>query len=412
MNHRTKWLIGSVLILTVLNCENSLASSENEENLRAVSSGMNQFSADFYKTSSESTKDNLICSPLSAGIVLSMAAYGARGNTEKQMQTSLRMPENDAVGKSGFQSLIDTLNSVKKVQLKLAQKIFTTTGFEMKPDFKDITENNFRSTAQSLDFSKAVESSQTINKWCEEQTNSRIKEIVQPDDLNGAAMVLLNAVYFKGNWLSKFKGEQTLRKPFHVDEKSTKDVDMMHQRHSFNYGELPELDAIFVELPYEKEDENDAISMFIILPNDVNGLSKSEKSLSTVNFKSIHDNQRMTDMHLYMPKFKIESTLQLQPILEKMGMTDMFSDIADFTGITDSSPLKVSKVIQKAFIEVNEEGSEAAAVTAIVAVHMSAWIEYPKPIAVEINRPFMYVIHLSDTNTVLFQGHVNLPPMN
>ncbi|XP_044591014.1 leukocyte elastase inhibitor-like isoform X3 [Cotesia glomerata] len=409
MNHRTKWLIGSVLILTVLNCENSLASSENEENLRAVSSGMNQFSADFYKTSSESTKDNLICSPLSAGIVLSMAAYGARGNTEKQMQTSLRMPENDAVGKSGFQSLIDTLNSVKKVQLKLAQKIFTTTGFEMKPDFKDITENNFRSTAQSLDFSKAVESSQTINKWCEEQTNSRIKEIVQPDDLNGAAMVLLNAVYFKGNWLSKFKGEQTLRKPFHVDEKSTKDVDMMHQRHSFNYGELPELDAIFVELPYEKEDENDAISMFIILPNDVNGLSKSEKSLSTVNFKSIHDNQRMTDMHLYMPKFKIESTLQLQPILEKMGMTDMFSDIADFTGITDSSPLKVSKVIQKAFIEVNEEGSEAAAVTAGVISFRSSKIPHPTPITVMIDRPFIYTIVHSAANAVLFQGHISDP---
>nr|UEP64296.1 teratocyte serpin I [Cotesia flavipes] len=409
MIHQTKWLMGSVLILTVLNCENSLASPENEENLRAVSGGMNQFSADFYKTSSESTKDNLICSPLSAGIVLSMAAYGARGNTEKQMRTSLRMPENDAVGKSGFQSLIDTLNSVKKVQLKLAQKIFTTTGFEMKPDFKAITENNFRSTAQSLDFAKAVESSQTINKWCKEQTNSSIKEIIQPDDLNGAAMVLLNAVYFKGNWLSKFKGEQTLRQPFHVDENTTKDVDMMHQKNAFNYGELPELDAIFVELPYEKEDENDAISMFIILPNNVNGLSKSENSLHTLNFKNMHENKRMTEMRLYMPKFKIESTLQLQPILEKVGMTDMFSDSADFTGITDSPPLKVSKVIQKAFIEVNEEGSEASAVTAGVISFRSSKIPHPIPITVMIDRPFIYTIVHSAANAVLFQGHISEP---
>lgn len=172
--------------------------------------------------------------------------------------------------------------------------------------------------------------------------------------------------------------------------------------------------------------------MFIILPNNINGLSKSEKSLHTLNFKNMHDNQRMTDMHLYMPKFKIESTLQLQPILENLGMTDMFSDSADFTGITDSPPLKVSKVIQKAFIEVNEEGSEASAVTgdyfiillkylarlvsakvsfilAGVISFRSSKIPHPTPITVMIDRPFIYTIVHSAANAVLFQGHISEP---
>ncbi|XP_057318332.1 uncharacterized protein LOC130663229 [Microplitis mediator] len=410
--NQIQWLIGAILITSSFSNLIVAADAENEEALRAVSNGMNQFSTEFYKTSSVSAKDNLICSPLSAGIVLSMTAFGARGNTEKQMRSSLRMPEDDAVGKRGFQALIDNLNNVKKVELKLAQKVFTASGFELKPDFKDITENYFRSAAQDLDFTKSEEAAKIINTWCEEHTNNRIKDVIQPSDLDQAALVLINAVYFKGNWYWKFNPESTKPKPFHVDDKTTKDVDMMHQKNSFNYGSLPELDAIYVELPYEREDENDATSMFIILPNQINGLEKAEESLGKVNFKELHDNRRKTEMNLYMPKFRTESTLQLQTILENMGMTDMFQNAADFTGIADSPPLKVSKVIQKAFIEVNEEGSEAAAVTAIIVMGASSMFDYPEPITVEINHPFLYVLHHNPRNIALFQGHVKLPSMS
>ncbi|XP_053596774.1 leukocyte elastase inhibitor-like [Microplitis demolitor] len=412
MNHSITWIVGAILIAFNF-FGNTMAAvvPENEEALKTVSDGINHFAANFYKTSSDEESDNLICSPLSADIVLSMTSYGAGGNTKEQMRSALHIPANDEVGKKGFQSLIDNLNSLKKVELRLAQKIFMQNGIVMKPDFKDTTENYFRSTAETLDFSKSEEASQTINNWCSEKTNNRIKKVVEADDIKDASMVLVNAVYFKGYWNYPFKGYNTSPRPFHVDESTTKDVDMMYQEHSFNYGALPDLDAIFVELPYESENENDATSMFIILPNTITGLKKLEESLYKINFKELHDNEHRTLMHLEMPKFKIESTLQLQTILEKLGMTDMFQSIADFKGITDDPPLKISKVIQKAFIEVNEKGSEAAAVTAVVAVPMSLPIYPVKPIRVNVDRPFAYVLHHIATNTILFQGHIKLPRM-
>ncbi|XP_057318331.1 uncharacterized protein LOC130663228 [Microplitis mediator] len=406
------WIVGAILIAS--NCFTYTIAAvvpENEEALKTVSDGIKHFASNFYKTSSDGESDNLICSPLSADIVLSMASYGAGGNTKAQMRSTLHIPENDEVGKRGFQSLIDNLNNLKKVELRLAQKIFMQNGIEIKPDFKDITENYFRSTAQTLDFSKAEEASQTINNWCSEKTNNRIKEVIKAGDIKDASMVLVNAVYFKGNWNSPFEGYNTSPRPFRVDESTIKDVDMMYQHHSFNYGNLPDLDAIFVELPYESENENDAISMFIIVPNRVTGLEKLEESLYQLNFKEFHDQENMLLMHLEVPKFKIESTLQLQTVLEKLGMTDMFNDTADFKGITDNPPLKISKVVQKAFIEVNEKGSEAAAVTAVVAVPMSLPMHLIKPIRINVDRPFAYVIHHTATNTILFQGHITLPKM-
>ncbi|XP_034935198.1 uncharacterized protein [Chelonus insularis] len=404
-------MLGILLMNANLNMITAKSVPQDEEALRAVSTGLSQFSSDFYNTSSKAEEGNLICSPLSAGVVLAMTAFGAKGNTEKQMRETLRMPDG-VTSKKGYQSLIDTLNDVKKVQLKLAQKIYTDNDFEVKPEFKELTETYFRSTSESVDFGKPQEASQTINAWCEEKTNNRIKDVVSPDDLEGALIVLINAVYFKGNWVSKFPAYSTSPKPFHVDEKTTKDVDTMYQERSFNYGTLPELDAIYVELPYEHENEDDSISMFIILPNQVGGLQKSTNNLDKVNFQELHNKRQNTLLRLFMPKFKIETTLNLQSVLETMGMSDMFTDNADFRGIADAPPLKISKVIQKAFIEVNEEGSEAAAVTAVVAVAMSAFVYDPPPITVEINRPFMYAIHHTSSNTVLFQGHVHLPSMN
>ncbi|KAH0545953.1 hypothetical protein KQX54_004992 [Cotesia glomerata] len=410
MKCQLTWL-GAILVVS--NFATIVADGlENKDSLMTVSNGMNQFATEFYQKSSENNPNNLICSPISAGVVLAMATYGARGNTEKQMRASLRMPEDNAVGKNGFQSLLDSLHGINSVELKLAQKIFTAIGFEVKQEFKDITEKNFYSAAESLDFdNKAEDASRTINNWCAQQTNDHIKNLLGEDDVQGASIVLVNAVYFKGGWEEEFEKYLTEPIPFHIDEKTTKNADMMFIRKNYNYGTLPDLEAIFVELPYKKTSENDATSMFIILPNQITGLKKAEESFNKVNFKELHDNQHSTPLQLSLPKFKVESTLQLQPILEKIGMTDMFQNSADFGGITEAPPLTISKVVQKAFIEVNEEGSEAAAATGMVGMSRSGNFDGPRYISVIIDRPFIFAIVHPATNTILFQGHITDPTL-
>ncbi|CAD6204863.1 GSCOCG00003019001-RA-CDS [Cotesia congregata] len=415
MGYYITWFVGAILVAH--NFGNILTASvpETQEASSNLFQGIKQFSQDFYQKANDGS-DNLICSPMSANTILAMAAYGARGNTGKQMRASLHLPEDDSAGRNGYRTLIDTFANVKAVELKLANKIFLEKGIELKPDFKDITEKDFQSTAETVDFSKGAEAAATINNWSAEKTNNCIKHVVNPDDVQDASLVLVNALYFKGDWVSPFKSHMSQSKPFNVDEKTTKDVDTMYQQKRFNYGTLPELDAIYVELPYISSTESDSTTMFIILPNTVGGLQKAEESIPKLNIKELFENQHTTLLNLWLPKFKIESTINVNDVLEKLGMTDMFTNNADFTGITENPRLKVSKVIQKAFIEVNEKGSEAAAVTAKVSFILagvisfrSSKIPHPTPITVMIDRPFIYTIVHSSANAVLFQGHISDP---
>ncbi|KAH0545952.1 antichymotrypsin-2-like [Cotesia glomerata] len=408
MAYYITWLVGAILIAH--NFGNILTASvpETQKASKTLFQGIKQFSQDFYQKANDGS-DNLICSPMSANMVLAMAAYGARGNTAKQMRAGLHLPEDNSASRNGYRTLIDTFSNVKAIELKLANKIFLGKDVELKPDFKDITEKDFRSTAETVDFSKGTEAAATINNWSAEKTNDRIKHVVSPDDVQGASLVLVNALYFKGDWVSPFESYMTQSEPFNVDEKTTKDVDMMYQEKRFNYGTLPELDAIYVELPYISSTESDLTTMFIILPNTIGGLQKAEELIPKQNIKELFENQHKTLLNLWLPKFKIESTINVNDILEKLGMTDMFTNNADFTGITDNPPLKISKVIQKAFIEVNEKGSEAAAVTVMAAVAMSAPIFPTPPVNVKVDHPFAFILYHYETDTILFQGHVTSP---
>ncbi|XP_043281351.1 ovalbumin-related protein X-like isoform X2 [Venturia canescens] len=377
------------------------------EALRAVTQSANTFSPNFFKKVAEEKKGNLICSPLSASMVLSMVAYGARGNTEKQMRSVLALPEKDEVAKSGFQAFIDSFKNYKQVELRLANKIFLAEGFTPKAEYNEMTKTGFRSEAQKVNFGKAAEASKTINDWCEAQTNNRIKDLISPNDLDPmTAMVLVNAVYFKGNWAEKFDVANTKPRPFNVDATTKKDVPTMFRSGSYNYGVLEDVKAKFVEIPYKSEGANDAMSMFVVLPDAVDGLAELEKNIEKVTVEKLLSGSRR-DVNLYLPKFKIESEIPLNSVLQKMGMTDMFTDSANFSGISDAS-LAVSKVLQKAFIEVNEEGSEAAAATGIIAVPTSLIImPPPKPIEFNVDHPSMFIIATNDA--VLFIAALDQP---
>ncbi|KAK0162040.1 hypothetical protein PV327_008413 [Microctonus hyperodae] len=391
-------LFTSVITFMTLSI-NSMALSENEEALNADISSINNFGNEFNKIVSKEKSSNYICSPFSVSMVLSMATCGAEGKTKSELQQNLHLPTDDTVMKNGYQTLIDMINNIQGVELAVANKIFTTTGFEVNDTFKEATKLYFRSESESLDFSNAEQSAGAINNWAAANTKDRIKDIVKPDDVKSAVMIMANAVYFKGKWANKFNANLTRPLPFYINETATKNVDMMYRNGNYNWGTINDLNAKYIELPYENEN----VSMFIILPDEFNGLAKIEENYDKINFAEL-SNGRKTEVELTMPKFKIENEFDLKSTLQKLNIKDMFEDTANFHGINEDAALKVSKVIQKAFIEVNEEGSEAAAVTGI------GFIRLLLPPSFAVDKPFICAIVVKINGTIqLFNARITDP---
>nr|CAD7460344.1 unnamed protein product [Timema tahoe] len=313
---------------------------------------------------------NIIVSPLSLEVVLAMAHFGARGETAEQIATGISLPAERNLALDGFRHLLSSFKSTSNITLEIANKVFTQQNYVIKEDFQALVKNNFLSEAQALNFADNVVSASVINQWVEEKTKNKIKDLISPDMLDSLTrLVMVNAVYFKGNWQDQFKPELTTTEPFYVSAEVKKDVRMMHLKKHFRYSEVDELEAQVLELPYEERQ----VSMVILLPNDRNGLPNLEAKLTSEKLTEVLSQLHSTEVNVSIPRFKLEDTIDLNSVLQEvtnsliqsaMGMNNMFEDSADFSGITDDAAgLKVSQVVQKAFIEVNEEGSEAAAAT-------------------------------------------------
>ncbi|KAF7988285.1 hypothetical protein HCN44_007817 [Aphidius gifuensis] len=383
-----------------------MSDSKNRQLWRKnITQNIAQFSTNFYKTATEDEKSNFICSPISASIALAMTVFGARNDTAKQIRSVLHLSEDDEVNKLGYQHLIDTFNATKNVQLDIANKLFLADDMQVHCPFVSITKDFFRSELQLVDFGQCENARKIINNWCEVKTNNRIKDILQPDDIDPSTrLVIVNAIYFRGSWDSQFNAGATKLEPFNIDQKTQKNVLMMEQKATYHYGYLKKLDAMYVELPYERNSAEDAMSMFIILPNKIDGLKKIEENLHEINFQQLRG--YTCNIILKLPKFKIESRMLLDDTLKKIGMVDMFDpNKADFSGISNE-PLFVGKVIQKAFIEVNEEGSEAAAATIVTGLIGSMLPSLSRPREIIVNRPFFCAIVATKTGTQLFNARV------
>ncbi|XP_053983003.1 ovalbumin-related protein X [Hylaeus volcanicus] len=383
------------------------ANADTDQALYAVSQGTSQFSSSLFQAAVKENSDNLVVSPVSIGIVLAMATYGARGETERQLKEALHIP-TDSVGLSGYQALIDTLNGTMENELDFPNKVFINEKFSIKPSYQELMTNYFRSTAQSVNFNDPNEAANAINTWIQENTKDRIKNVVGPSDFDGETpLVLVNAAYFKGQWKQKFNPWMTERLTFHVNETAEKDVPTMHMKGTFNYGSIPHLNAKFIELPYK----GDNFSMVIILPNEISGLAEVEKELQNTSVISILNQGSKQKVQLYLPKFKIESSIKLNNVLKNMGLTDMFAKHANFSGISDEK-LYVDKVLHKASMEVNEEGSEAAAATVVEFAAGSALVFNEEPVPyMRIDHPFIYsCIYKTENKEAdviqLFTGHV------
>ena len=337
---------------------------------------------------------NIFISPLSISIALTMTYNGAVGETERAMAEVL---EIDALDLSTINNSNKALrNSLEapdpKVQISIANSIWSRQGVEFNPDFLERNQAFFGAEIASLDFN-SPQAAATINEWVNTNTNGKIEKIVDRIDPQ-TLLFLINAIYFKGNWQDKFNKLMTRPGTFHLPNGSQKQVQMMHREGKYPYFRGENFEA--TSLPYG----DGRVSMYIFLPNRDSNLNKFLDNLNTENWKGwiSQFGNRRHDMML--PRFKLEYEVSLNDTLKALGMEIAFDSGANFSGI--GSGLFISEVKHKTFVEVNEEGTEAAAVT---VGRMATSV----PPDFRVDRPFFFAIYDSETETILFMGTVTEP---
>ena len=365
----------------------------------------NDFGIDlFARTASEENK-NFMISPLSAGVALTMLLNGCESATYDQLKSTLKYPS--AMTKTeineAYKSLVKQLLSVdSKVELSLANAIFYRNGFIVKPTYLTAMESVFGSKIQGLDFS--LPSALTaINKWASDNTKGKVPKVLDQVDPD-AVMFLMNALYFKGSWSSRFDKALTSDRPFYTSGGNTLDVSTMNGEVNVKTCRGEGYTAI--ELPYGRTN----FTMVIIMPEG--SLSDFISSFNAGTWKTLtgilDSRTEFGKVNVYMPEFSFSYEKYFNDQLRSMGMIDAFeSHLADLSGISDKQ-IYVSFVKQNTFVEVNEEGTEAAAVTTIGIELTSAW---PQPQVFEVNKPFIFAIRERTTNSLLFIGQV-VNPLN
>ncbi len=349
-------------------------------------------------------EENVIISPLSISMALSMALNGARGETYEEMRETLHLHTMDKEEiNQAFKSLIELLTELDpSVTLQIANSVWHELSLPVKEDFLERLSDHYGATVQELDFLDPA-SVDVINDWVRENTEGLIETIIDeiPPEM---VMYLINALYFKGDWLRPFDTDDTRPGDFRLEDGSTVRVDMMNQESRFATYFSNEVQMI--ELPYG----DSLFSMTVLMPNDPETPIDRfvEEKITAENLNNWRSNLSVgsRDVILQLPKFELEYEIEYNDILKAMGMELAFDEWkADFTGIADVSPqnLYISEVKHKTFIRVDEEGTEAAAVTS-VGIGITSM-----PPSIIVDRPFVFIIHERESGANLFMGKVKNP---
>ncbi|KAJ0181145.1 hypothetical protein K1T71_003230 [Dendrolimus kikuchii] len=362
-----------------------------------LSSAIAKFSAKFCN---ELEKDkSVVSSPLSAEILLSLLTLGTEDPSHSELLIALEVPSDDAI-RSSFSSLSEKLKSIKGVTLNVANKIFLKEGpYEICTELEQDAVKVFDAGIEKVNFDDGVTACNLINKWVEDKTNHRIKDLLSSDSVDSdTRLVLVNALYFKGTWQKQFDPHVTRPQPFFITAEETVEVPMMYREDTYRYGVSDALNAQLLEMAYEGEEA----SMVIVLPSEIDGLNGVLGKLAAGHdLMGDLSNMFSTKVHVSVPKFKIETEIDLTNVLPKLGINAIFS--LNNSGLTkilnNPERLYVSKAVQKAFIEVNEEGAEAAAATGMVVMMRCAM----PTLRFYANRPFLYLL-LDSSRTTLFVG--------
>jgi len=367
---------------------------------QAVVKANNQFAIDLYNHINGN--GNVFFSPFSIFDALSMTYAGARNETEEQMAKVLHITLPQERFHRAFSKIIEEIKSSvqkNKYTLKIANALWGQKGFHFLNSFLSLVKNCYDGNVFSVNFYNGMETAQKINYWVDNQTNDKIKRII--GKINPLTrLILTNAVYFKGEWSSGFATATTEPSTFYVNPKQEVKVSMMYQEGKFSYMENSALQAL--EMPYKGGN----LSMVVLLPKNKYGIDEVEKALSVSNLKQWFSGMREQKVKVHFPKFGLKTSYDLKNTLTSMGMSNAFSN-ADFSGMDGEKDLCISKVLQKAYVEVNEKGTEAAAVTAVVTVLTCSPNYHPPEVPIfRADHPFVFFIIDKPTGVILFMGKI------
>ncbi|ACD67019.1 MAG TPA: serpin family protein [Sulfurihydrogenibium sp.] len=390
-----------LMVLVIFFC--NVAMADTDKDLKVVSQGINKFSFDLYKKLKDKNKEeNLFYSPASISIALAMTYAGARGNTEKQMANVLNFTLPQDRLHPAYSKLIENLKSNKDYELNIANALWLQKDYKYLQEFLNTMEKYYKGGFNEADYITNPEGARIkINDWVSRETKEKIKDILNPKDITSLTrLVLTNAIYFKGKWQTEFNKMATRDEDFYLINGQKTKVKMMYQKNTFNYYENDDLQLL--EISYK----GNKISMVIILPK-VGKFKTVENMMDEKKLQEWLKNATETKVEAYIPRFKFTQRFDLSKNLSDMGMKDAFDEVeADFSGINgEKNDLYISKVIHKAFVEVNEEGTEAAAATAVV-LDTKALIEEP---VFKADHPFIFLIRDKETGSILFMGRVMDP---
>ncbi|XP_075351564.1 uncharacterized protein LOC142406500 [Mycteria americana] len=356
------------------------------------------------------SRQNLFFSPFSISSALSMILLGSKGNTKAQIAKVLSLNKAEDAH-NGYQSLLSEINDPNtKYILRTANRLYGEKTFEFLSSFIESSQKFYHAGLEQTDFMHAWEDSRKqINGWVEERTEGKIQNLLAEGILDSLTrLVLVNAIYFKGNWEKQFNKERTAEMPFQINKKETKPVQMMFKKDKFNMTYIGDFQTKILELPYVGNE----LSMIILLPDSIQdgstGLESLERELTYEKLIDWINPEMMdcTEVRVSLPRFKLEEDYDLKPLLSSMGMPDAFDlGKADFSGISAGKELVLSEVVHKSFVEVNEEGTEAAAATAGVMMLRCAMI-VPEFTA---DHPFLFFIRHNKTSSILFCGRFCSP---
>jgi serpin B len=383
------------------------------ENTTGVSEANNRFSYDLYQqlaTGPGASGGNIFFSPYSISSALAITYEGARGITADEIRSVFHFPQDDTRRRQGFASINEVINNRDTgYSLNTANALWADKAFTFLPEYTGIAEQWYNANTTTLDFAGQPDNSRlTINSWVGEKTNNKIPDLLPPGSVTSLTrLVITNAVYFKGTWEKQFDANMTQDAGFRVSSDKTTTARMMQRTDDdARYPYAENGDVQMLEIPYAHS-SGAGLSMIVLLPKGDN-LSAAEQYLNPENLSVIEQSASTQQVKVFFPRFHLETQYSLPTVLGAMGMPTAFTSSADFSGMDGRQDLLISDVVHKAYVDVNEEGTEAAAATGVVMNLAAVREESPVPVF-RADHPFVFLIRDNNTGTILFAGRVTDP---
>ena len=368
-----------------------------------LTGSLNSYSFDLYREI-KVKDENLFFSPVSTYLALMIAYEGAHADTKHEFDVVLHIDNPDLLNDiEGFSSNLITWKDSSNF-LNISNAVWIQNKFKIDSTYQTNVQKKYKADVRSVDFVKKHETASEINNWVSEKTNNLFKNIVSTNDINEyTRLIISNAIYFIGKWAEEFERRLTKPDDFYSISNDLVQIDFMNQTEFLGYFENDEIQ--FVSIPYKGNDK----SFCIILPQKRYGIAEIENELDEALLNKIFNNLEYTKVILSIPKFKLETSYSLIEPLKKLGLKAAFTSNADFSGITTEEPLLINKINHKAYIEIDEEKTVAAAVTTVELMSVTAVGPVPKPKIFKADHPFIFLILDNKTKGIIFMGRYAKP---